>query len=302
MQLDALKERFWDTPGVGVAAGRGGLPMLQLTGKGGMAEVYLHGAHVTSFVPEGGEPVLWMSEKSWFEAGKAIRGGIPICWPWFGPHESQEAYPSHGVARLQTWEPAGAGIDGDGRAFAELRLAPTAFSQPYVSQPFEMTYRVSVGEALCVELTTRNTGEQPFTLTEALHSYFTVSDVREISVTGLEQTDYLDKVDALSRKNQGDEAITFDGEVDRCYLNTTAACVLDDSGLGRRIVVEKRGSQSTVVWNPHTAKAAAMEDYGDEEWPGMACIETANVHENVVTIPPGQTHVIGAVHRVEARD
>jgi D-hexose-6-phosphate mutarotase len=301
MKLDALKERFWDTPGVDVTAGRGGLPVMQLTGRGGRAEVYLHGAHVTSFVPEAGEPVLWMSEKSWFEAGKAIRGGIPICWPWFGPHESQETFPSHGVARLQTWEPASAGVDGEGLAFVDMRLAPTEFARPYWPHAFELSYRVSVGEALRVELTTHNTGEQPLTLTEALHSYFNVSDVREVSITGLEQTEFLDKVDDLRRKNQGDEAITFTGEVDRCYLNTMAACILDDPGLDRRIVVEKSGSQSTVVWNPHTAKAAAMEDYGDEEWPGTACIETANVHENAVTIPPGEEHTITAVHRVESR-
>lgn len=300
MQLDALKERFWDTPGVDVAEGRGGLAVLQLAGEGGKAEVYPHGAHVTSFVPEGAEPVLWLSENSDFETGKAIRGGIPICWPWFGPHDTQGDFPKHGVARLQGWDVVAGGMDGEQRAFAELKLTPTEFSQPYWPHAFELIYRVSVGRELTVELTTRNTGKEPFRITEALHSYFSVSDVREISITGLEDVACLDKVDGGQRKAPSGAAVCFTGEVDRCYMDTTTACVLDDPGLGRRIVVEKTGSQSTVVWNPHVEKAAAMADYGDEEWPAMVCVETSNVHDNAVTIAPGEQHVIAAVHRVEA--
>ena len=141
----------------------------------------------------------------------------------------------------------------------------------------------------------KNTSTQPFDFEDALHTYFAVSDVRETSTTGLENTGYVDKTDAQQRKTQGPEPIRITAETDRVYENTRKICVVDDPGLKRKITVEKSGSQTTVVWNPWIAKAAAMADFGDEEWPGMLCVETANAGANILTLPPGKTHSTRAV-------
>ena len=144
-------------------------------------------------------------------------------------------------------------------------------------------------------LETENTGDAPFTFEDALHTYFTVSDVRETATTGLENTEYLDKTNGMQRKPQGTEPIRITQETDRLYEGTHTTCALDDVGLKRRITIEKSGSQTTVVWNPGIAKAAAMPDFGDDEWPAMLCIETANASANAITLAPGQTHATRAV-------
>ncbi|MCK4623944.1 MAG: D-hexose-6-phosphate mutarotase, partial [Phycisphaerae bacterium] len=156
---------------------------------------------------------------------------------------------------------------------------------------FELRITVTVATTLTMALETRNIGDEAFTITEALHSYFRVSDVRNVKIIGLENTEYF-VTDEHER--QGDEPITFSAETDRKYINTTSTCILDDPGMARRITVEKSGSDSTVVWNPWITRAAEMSEFGDDEWPGMVCIETANLPGNAVTIPPGGSHVMEA--------
>jgi glucose-6-phosphate 1-epimerase len=140
-----------------------------------------------------------------------------------------------------------------------------------------------------------NRDATPFTYEAALHTYFHVSDAREVEVTGLEGVEFIDKVDAGTRKQQGAEPLRFTGETDRVFVQTTAPVTLHDPGMKRRIVVEKTGSLTTVVWNPWIAKSAAMADFGDDEWPGMVCIETANAGENAVTLAPGAVHLMSTL-------
>ncbi len=276
-----------------IEQGAGGLAKLTLRCPAGEAEVYLHGAHVTSFVPAGGEELLWCSRKSWFQADKPIRGGVPICFPWFGPHPDDAALPGHGFARVSQWQVDSIDPAGPGLA-ATLRLEANPCTRSFWDRAFRLVYEVRIQPdgALRLRLTTQNTGSEAFEITEALHTYFGVSDVRQVEITGLAGVEYIDKVDGANRKRQGDEPIRFDRETDRVYLDTQADCVLHDPQGGRVVTVSKDGSNSTVVWNPWTAKAGRMEDFGDDEWPGMVCIETANAHVNAVTLDPGSEHVI----------
>lgn len=269
-----------------------GLTVLEITSPAGTAEIYPHGGHVTHWQPAGQEPVLFLSGSSWFEPGKPIRGGIPLCWPWFGPSDELPDAPAHGLARLSEWTVQAVRPGCDSGVSVSLSLEPDERARALWPHPFRLELTVTVGPALSVELTTRNTGSRPMTITEALHTYLAVGDARRATVTGLGGVEYLDKMDGGARKRQSDESIDFTAETDRVYLDTTGPCTLDDPAGGRRIRVEKSGSRSTVVWNPWIDKAGRMPDFGDDEWLRMVCIETANAHDNAVTIEPGQSHAI----------
>ncbi len=297
MTFETLNEICRDVPGASVVEGQGGLPVIALQTDASQAQVYPHGAHVTHFQPvTQREPVLWLSRKSWFEDGKPIRGGVPVCWPWFGPHSSAPDLPSHGIARTREWQVESLELLDDESLRVTFLLKSDEQTRQVWPYSFELRHEITVGATLEMTLRTRNPGKSQLSLCEALHSYFRVGDVQRVRIEGLENTTYIDKIAAAAgRKQQGDEPVTFEGEVDRPYLDTESACTLVDPQLGRRIIVRKRNSRSTVVWNPHIEKSARMEDYADDEWPTMVCIETANVHDNAVTIDPGQTHEMTAV-------
>ncbi len=297
MEREQLNKRFGLPGVVAFGAGPGGLTQATITTAGGTATVLLHGAHVTGYRPTGQEPVLWMSEGSWFAPGKPVRGGVPVCFPWFGSTGPAADSPHHGFARLVQWRVESVRGDAD-QATIVLTIASDDHTRQLWPREFELRHTVTVGEALSMSLDVRNTGAEAFTITEALHSYFAVSDIRDVAVTGLEGAEYIDTVGEATRLRQGDGPIRFESETDRAYVNTGAPCVLDDPGMGRRITVAKSGSLSTVVWNPWSAKAARMPDYGGDEWPGMVCIETANIHDNAVNVAPGEAHTMDARIRV----
>lgn len=270
--------------------GGGGLTRLAIHAAQATAHVYLHGAHVTAWQPTDHAPVLWLSSASRFEASKPIRGGVPICFPWFGPKPDDPDAPAHGLARTRTWNVSGVHVTADDEVVAtfETRL-----------QAFILTYTVTVGRTLTMSLHVLNESPHPQRFEAALHTYLTVGDIRQARVTGLEGTTFIDKVDGGRRKTQPNEPVLFTQETDRVYLDTDSACVLHDPVLLRRIVVDKSGSRSTVVWNPWIAKAARMDDFGDHEWPGMCCIETACVADNAVHLSPGADHAVNAVLSVQ---
>jgi D-hexose-6-phosphate mutarotase len=284
---------------VRIEAGRGGLRRVMVGGKLAEAEIYLLGAHVTHFQPRGQKPLLFMSGKSLFEAGKAIRGGVPICFPWFGPRQDGQPGPLHGFARLMEWELTGAEQMSDGTVGLGFRLVSNDATRKEWDGDFEVNYRVRVGAALGMELQVRNTSRQPIRIEEALHTYLAVSDVRQVSIEGLAGATYSDRVGTPHTETEGAAPIRITAETDRLYMNTRATCVVHDPGWKRRLVVEKTGSDTTVLWNPWIAKAKAMPDFGDDEWPAMLCIETCNVRDHAVTIAPGQSHTMGAVVHAE---
>jgi glucose-6-phosphate 1-epimerase len=297
MQQKILQElnRQFGGDGVGFAEGRGGLPVARLKNRGGGgAEVYLHGAHVTAFNKAGGPGVLFVSGQSLFRPDRAIRGGIPVIFPWFGQRQPDPVgkSPMHGFARLSAWEVESA-RGGAEAVSLTLSLTPNDLSRSLWPHDFRLTYTVTLdGDALKLDLTVTNTGAEGFAFEEALHTYFAVGDVRRVSVEGLAHANYLDKTENFAEKTQDAAPVTFSGETDRVYLGTPATVTIRDPGLGRRVVVEKGHSEATVVWNPWVEKAKAMADFGDEEWPQMVCVETANVGPHAVTLAAGASHTM----------
>jgi glucose-6-phosphate 1-epimerase len=279
-------------------ASPGDLPLVALSSAHGSAVVALQGGHLLSWIPQGEPPVIWLSKDAKFVPGKSIRGGVPVCWPWFGAHPRETGFPAHGFARTVPWQVIGTEARGDGDTRLTLRLEQNDATHRYWPFSTEVTMRISLGAALEMELITRNTGETPIIVGEALHTYFEVGDVRDISIRGLEDCEFLDKVDGgKSKRQQG--PVTFSGELDRVYLNTISDCLIDDPGLNRRIRIGKRGSRSTVAWNPWHNKAAKMGDLGEEGYLKMVCVESANAADNAVSIAAGDEHQLAAIYRVE---
>ena len=285
--------------GVSLEPGPGGLARLRLEASEGEAHVFLHGGHVSHFQPKGERPVLWLSRASRFEVNHPIRGGVPVCFPWFGPKPGAPEAPMHGFARILPWDLAGVTRAPSGRLEARLELTPEAAARGGFGLELGLTLTLSVGRSLRLELAVHNAGAVPARFEEALHSYFAVSDVTRVRVLGLEGTSYLDKTDAMTRKPGAAGPIAITAETDRVYLDTTASVTIEDPGWDRRVVIAKTGSATTVLWNPWVAKARAMPDFGDDEWPRMLCVETANAGEQALTLAPGSTHVMTATFGVE---
>src|SRR4051812_26105965 len=239
-------------------SGNGGLLRAVLTSASGDPELSLQGAHVTHFQPRGQQPVLFVSAQSQFRADKPIRGGIPICFPWFAAKADDPNAPMHGFARTMLWTVESAKRVDDDRASVTLSLRSNERTRALWPHDFGARYTVSIGATLDIALEVTNESPGPFKFEEALHSYFAVGDVRRARVGGLEGAEFLDKVTGNTRRRQPDSPIEFTGETDRVYLHTPATAVVDDPALGRRIRVAKSGSHTTVVWNPWTAKAKSM--------------------------------------------
>lgn len=222
-----------------------------------------------------------------FAPGVAIRGGIPICWPWFGPHPSDPRAKAHGFARTRTWALEDV-VESNDETRVVLSLHSDDETRALWPHEFELKLEARFGATLDIALTTRNIGAAPFTITEALHTYLCVSDVRSVVVDGLSGATYADKV--LGHNDVQSKALLhFAGETDSVYT-TEGECVIIDGA--QRVRVAKRGSGSTVVWNPWIEKAARMADFGDDEWTGMLCVEAANALDAAVTVAPGKTHTI----------
>jgi glucose-6-phosphate 1-epimerase len=283
-----------------VEAAAGGLERVCVRGAHAGAELYLQGAHLTGWQPHGSAPVLFLSRRAIYATGKAIRGGVPLVFPWFGPHATDPGAPMHGFARSRPWRLVRSGPGPDGAVVLELTLEDDAATRALWPSTFRLGYRVEIGATLSLALEVLNTSAAPFTFETALHTYLAVGDVTAVSVTGLEETSYIDKVDAMARKRQGAAPLRLTGETDRVFLGTRARCVVADPVLGRLVVVDKAGSATTVVWNPWSAKAAGIPDLEPDDWRRMLCVETANAADDAVTLAPGARHVTSATLRVEA--
>jgi glucose-6-phosphate 1-epimerase len=275
--------------GAKIVQGGGGLARLTLQAREGVAHVYLHGAHLTHFQPAGERPVLWLSAHSAFAEGLPIRGGVPICFPWFGPKADEPAAPMHGFARLREWTLVSV-EEAAGELSATLALAPDAETRRFFPHAFSLSVVYTVGRTLRMALTVGNEGASGFRFEEALHSYFAVGDVRRTRVEGLEGAAYVDKADAWTRKTLGAAPLVVTAETDRVFTGHAGPVTIEDAVWARRIDVERTGSATAVVWNPWVDKAKAMKDFGDGEWTGMICVESANAMENAVSVDPGSVH------------
>jgi len=294
--LQSLNEQFGIKGQLTFISGPGGLPVAEIHNESGRATIALQGAHVMTYERQGDEPLLWLSDYAKFSPGKSIRGGVPICWPWFGAHASDASLPGHGYARTVDWQPLESEALPDSTRIT-FELIDTPATKAMCPHPLQVRYTVTVGAALGLQLETTNLSEAPFRLGQALHTYFAVADVRRVSVEGMENCDYLDKVDGFARKQQVGP-VTISQEVDRIYLGTGDLCEIRDPGMERLIRIRSTGSHSTVVWNPWSEKAEQMGDLGPDGYLGMLCVETANAADDVVELAPGATHLLSAVYEI----
>jgi glucose-6-phosphate 1-epimerase len=282
-----------------VEARAGGLECARVSGAHASAELYLQGGHLTHWQPHGTAPVLFLSRRAIYAPGKAIRGGVPIVFPWFGPHATDPQSPMHGFARSRPWRLVSSGPGPDGAVVLELGLEDDEVTRALWPSTFRLRYRIAVGAALSLALEVVNTSPAPFRFETALHTYLAVGDVAGVSITGLEDTLYIDKVDAMARKRHAGTPLRLTDETDRVFVGSRGRCVVADPALGRRLIVDKAGSATTVVWNPWSAKAAGIADLEPDDWRRMVCVETANAADDALTLAPGARHVTSATLRVE---
>ncbi|MFO7593157.1 MAG: D-hexose-6-phosphate mutarotase [Pseudomonadota bacterium] len=288
--IEELKKHFALPGCIDFIKTEGGLIAARVENRAAKAAITLQGAQLIDYRLND-EPVIWLSEEASLKPGKSIRGGAPVCWPWFGAHADDSALPAHGYARTVPWRLLR--VDAGNPACTELEFAliDSAKTRSMFPQPLKLRLTLRIGASLELALQTTNSGSKPVRLTEALHTYFAVGDVGKVSLHGLEGCNYLDKVTGFDRKQQHG-AVRIDGEVDRIYLDTDGRCEIRDPVLGRRLVLRAKNSRSTVVWNPGSDKARQMGDLGPEGYRRMLCVETANAAENALELQPGQVHTL----------
>jgi glucose-6-phosphate 1-epimerase len=292
-EIDALNRAFGIPNIAAVVTGNGELPKLRVTAPSASAEIYLQGAQITSWQPANAQEVLFLSEQSHWQSGKAIRGGIPICFPWFRSKADDSSAPAHGFVRTKEWR-----LDS---MRAESESVVVTFSteddestRRWWPHSFRLVHILSIGSSLRLQLVVTNTGQSSFRFEAALHTYFRVSQAEGVSVRGLDQVAYLDNVNGNREKTQSGDLI-FSGKTDNAYIDILGAAELIDPAGRRTLRTEKDNSATTVVWNPWQEGAASLSDLGDEEWRQFACVEASNILGSAISLAPGQTHRLQAI-------
>ncbi len=266
--------------------GRGGIPMIQINTAKASALISLHAGQVLSYKPEGEtEDVLFLSEKAYYQSGKAIKGGAPVCWPWFGPDPEDKGRPGHGFVRNRPWNVISTEAVGNDIKVT-LGLEDRPETREIWPQSFVLTQEILVSDSLNLSLITRNTGDAAFPITQAFHTYFKVGDIGKAKVLGLEDCQYIDKVNNSEEKKQSG-AVTINAEVDRIYLGVGNTMIIDDAALGRCIQIISQGNKTAVVWNPWEKISADMADLEDADYQRLLCVETTNAADDVVQVAPG---------------
>jgi len=291
--VEELERRF-GIPGVArISQGNGGLPRIQITGSRAEGEMYLHGAHVTSWKPAGNDEVLFLSTKSRWQEAQAIRGGIPICFPWFRAKADDPKAPAHGFVRARSWQLESIVEDKSG-VCVSMSIESDEQTRRWWPGDFRLLHRVVFGPKLTLELICTNTGKTGLRFEEALHTYNRVADVANVRVQGLDAVHFLDNTDSNAAKVQHGD-VTIASATDNAFLGTENHVDLIDPELHRHIRLEKANSLTTVVWNPWREGAARLGDLGDGEWTQFLCVEASNILAASVTLEPGEEHKMTAV-------
>ena len=267
-----------------------GLEYIEISNSSADARIAMQGAHLFHYRRGNEPPLLWPSPDSLFEPGKAIRGGIPVCWPWFGPHPSDNALPQHGFARTSTWKLHETHEIGEGTSTITMRLHDSPETRKLWPFRFRLTLHVTVSRSLTVNLVTSNLDEEPFEISSALHSYLSVSDIRRTTIEGLDGRRYFDKVTGSPGFQKG--RLHIDRETDRIYQEVQYPLTVRNEE--QTVNIHARGSASAVVWNPWHDKCSVMTDMPDDGWKTMLCIEAANVMDDARVIEPGGEHTLTA--------
>ena len=281
---------------------RGELPLLRICNRHADAVIALQGAQLLEYRPRGDKPVLWLSDRASYQRGHSVRGGVPVCWPWFGAFERNPANvramtadnsappPAHGLVRSCDWTLHSL-RDSDDCTEVTLQLRSDTLQPSLWPQTALLQLTIGVGATLTMALTTHNLGDTPLALTQALHTYLAVSAIEQVRLSGFETARYIDTLDDWREKTQR-TAITFNGETDRIYLDVPHAVQLHDDGWQRTITLRASGSSSAVVWNPWIEKSQRLSQFRADAWRDMVCIETANVLSNAIELAPQTSHTL----------
>jgi glucose-6-phosphate 1-epimerase len=292
LEIDELNARFGLKGVAEIVAGEGNLPKVRIHTPTAEADIYLHGAQVTSWRPAGAEEVIFLSKHSRFEEGKAIRGGVPICFPWFRAKADNPQAPAHGFVRTRAWQLESI-TQEQGSIIVSMFTESDDSTRRWWPHDFRLVHRVSIGTKLKLELIATNSGSTPLRFEEALHTYHRVGDAEKIRVVGLDGVTFLDNTDANRESIQQGE-IVMDKPIDNAYLNTQNTLELVDPVLHRRVQIAKTNSLTTIVWNPWESGANALADLGDDEWRQFACVEASNILNHAVLLAPREQHVMAA--------
>lgn len=294
--IEALQAQWGIPTAVTFAEGRNGLPLVTLThASGARTDIYLHGAHVTSWAAGTGEELFFLSQASHFAPDRPIRGGIPVIFPQFGGG----LLPQHGFARTSAWKIQNTAVACDGAVQAELVLEDTAASRALWPHLFRLQLAVELRDtSLALALQVTNRGTSVFPYHAVLHTYLAVSDIRMVGVRGLQGTTYIDSLRDDLREVETRPEIRFAEETDRIYVNTPDAIVMRDESRSREVRIVKTGMPDVVVWNPWIDKARRMVDFGDDEYRTMVCVETGNM-AGLQVLRPGESRVGQTVFSAE---
>lgn len=297
MNIDELDDNFGIEAEVGFYE-EDGLVFAMVSNKFADATICLHGAHIISYAPTRNMEVLWMSPESNFETGKAIRGGIPVCFPWFGPHNSNESLPQHGFARIMSWEVTNTETLAGGANQITLQLCSSDETKKYWDFDFCAEMIFTVGARLGVTFKVTNTSNNPIEYTSALHTYFSLSGIENITIEGLKDTRYENQLDGGDYM-QEEVLLSISEETTRHYYNTKATCIINDPIFNRIIKVEKEGSNNSTVWNPWAETCKQMGDMPDLAYETFVCVETVNKIDDVVCLDAGESHETTAIISAE---
>lgn len=299
MNLSDLNQKFGIAGRLKIDLYNNTFPACYITNPHGTAVVSLYGAHIISYIPKNKKEVLWMSSNSFMEEGKPIRGGIPVCFPWFGPHASDTTKPMHGFGRLLTWELQSASqLPGDSTQIS-MTLADSDETRRLWPYSFKATLTVIVGPKLEASLEVQNDGNEKFTYSDALHTYYNISHVDNIVIRGLGGTSYYDGLNKDAGNIQENDELYIAKEENRRHYQHAGDCVIEDKGWKRKITASKKNSRVTLVWNPWIETARKMADMPDDGYQTMVCIEAVNYYDDSITLNPGEKHSLGAVIGVD---
>ena len=298
MNIEQLNADYGIADQLQFSLGKGDFPIIKINNAHAQAMISVYGGQVLSYRPtSASEDLMFTSEQAYYQTGKAIKGGTPICWPWFGPDPEGLGRASHGFVRNRLWTVQSTATTPNQETTVKLGLVDTSETRDIWPHSFELSIEFTIGSTLKIELITRNIGEQPFSITQALHTYFQVGDIAPLRVKGLEDTAYIDKVDGGVQKQQSGE-IAIAEEVDRIYLGVSPALAVEDPTLNRRIEITASGSQTAVVWNPWVDNSTKMADLKDDDYQKFVCVETANAANEVIEMLPGTAYSLSADYRI----
>ena len=289
INIDDLEDEFSIEGEIGFAQLENDLIFITVSNKFADADICLYGAHITSFKPHNTIDILWMSPESNFKQGSPIRGGIPVCFPWFGPHKIDSDKPMHGFGRLIYWNVTEVTSQYNGETLVRLQLYSNEKTKAFWNHDFCAEMIITVGKSLTATLKVTNTSSDQLEYTSALHSYFNLSSIENIKIEGLQNTKYKDQLESDDFIQESTKFEIQKAET-RHYYNTEADCVIEDPVFARKIGVAKSGSKITTVWNPWEETCSKIDDMPDDAYYTFVCVETVNAFDDVIKLAPGEIH------------